>query len=175
MLGRQSASQVSVDERCVAQSGHNGAMRISARSDYAVRATIEIAASAPNLVKADQIAAAQNIPIKFLENILSDLRRAGIVRSKRGAEGGYVLGFDPSDLSVAHVMRAVEGPLAWVRDERPGTVHYDGNADGLEHVWVAVRASLRSVIDHVTIADLVNHRLPEAVTRFTNDAQAWVD
>lgn len=150
-------------------------MRVSARADYAVRAVIEIAAAAPALIKADQVAEAQEIPIKFLENILSDLRRAGIVRSKRGADGGYVLGFDPADLSVAHVMRAVEGPLAWVRDERPGVVHYQGTAEGLEEVWVAVRASLRSVVDHVTIDDLVKRRLPKAVTRLTKDPQAWVD
>ena len=150
-------------------------MRISARSDYAVRAVIEIAAAAPKLVKADQIAEAQHIPIKFLENILADLRRAGIVRSKRGAEGGYVLGYDSKDLSVAHVMRSVEGPLAWVRDERPGAVHYEGNSDGLEHVWVAVRASLRSVIDHVSIAQIINHDLPKAVTTYTRDPQNWVD
>ncbi len=150
-------------------------MRVSARSDYAVRAVIEIAAATPKLVKADQIAAAQNIPIKFLENILSDLRRAGIVRSKRGAAGGYILGFDAADLSVAHVMRAVEGPLAWVRDERPGSVQYQGNSEGLEQVWVAVRASLRSVIDHVSIDQIVAHELPEAVTRYTRDPQAWVD
>lgn len=150
-------------------------MRVSARSDYAVRAVIEIAAAAPNLVKADQIAEAQHIPIKFLENILSDLRRAGIVRSKRGADGGYVLGFAAEDLSVAHVMRAVEGPLAWVRDERPGAVHYDGHSEGLEQVWVAVRASLRSVIDHVSVGQIVNHELPKAVTRYTRDPQNWVD
>ncbi len=150
-------------------------MRVSARSDYAVRAVIEIAAATPKLVKADQIAAAQNIPIKFLENILSDLRRAGIVRSKRGAAGGYILGFDAADLSVAHVMRAVEGPLAWVRDERPGSVQYQGNSEGLEQVWVAVRASLRSVIDHVSIDQIVAHELPKAVTRYTRDPQAWVD
>ncbi len=150
-------------------------MRVSARSDYAVRAVIEIAAATPKLVKADQIAEAQNIPIKFLENILSDLRRAGIVRSKRGAAGGYILGFDAADLSVAHVMRAVEGPLAWVRDERPGSVQYQGNAEGLEQVWVAVRASLRSVIDHVSIDQIVAHELPKAVTRYTRDPQAWVD
>ena len=135
-------------------------MRISARSDYAVRAVIEIAAAAPSLVKADQIAEAQAIPIKFLENILSDLRRAGIVRSKRGAEGGYVLGFDANDLSVAHVMRSVDGPLAWVRDEQ---------------VWIAVRASLRGVIDHVSIGQLVTNQLPKAVTKYTRDPQAWVD
>lgn len=150
-------------------------MRISARSDYAVRAVIEIAAASPNLVKADQIAEAQHIPIKFLENILSDLRRAGVVRSKRGAEGGYVLGYEANDLSVAHVMRAVEGPLAWVRDERPGVVHYEGNSDGLEEVWIAVRASLRSVIDHVSIGQLARHQLPKAVTNYTRDPQAWVD
>lgn len=150
-------------------------MRVSARSDYAVRAVIEIAAASPKLMKADQIADAQQIPIKFLENILSDLRRAGIVRSKRGAEGGYVLGFEATDLSVAHVMRAVEGPLAWVRDERPSAVHYQGNSDGLEQVWVAVRASLRSVIDHVSIAQLVAHDLPQSVTVYSRDPQAWVD
>ena len=150
-------------------------MRVSAKADYAVRAVIEIAVRHPDLVKADDIATAQDIPIKFLENILSDLRKAGVVRSKRGAVGGYMLGYDANDISVAHVIRAVEGPIAWVRDERPGTVEYVGSAAGLEDVWIAVRASLRSVLDHVSIGQLVEHKPPKAVTRWTNDSQAWVD
>jgi len=150
-------------------------MRISARADYAIRAVIEIASKDPELVKSEAVSAAQGIPPKFLENILSDLRRAGIVKSKRGAEGGYLLGFDAADISLAHIIRSVDGPLAWVRDERPGAVTYTGSADGLQEVWIAVRASLRAVLDHTSVAHVVNGEMPKQVTRWTQDPQAWVD
>jgi Rrf2 family protein len=150
-------------------------MRISARADYAVRAAIELAAAHPAIVKTDAIATAQSIPVKFLEAILSDLRRAGLIRSKRGAEGGYQLQRDPSEISLADVIRAVDGPLAWVRDQRPGAVRYGGSSAALEQVWVAVRASLRGVLDNVSLADVVAAELPPAVTDLTADPAAWVD
>lgn len=150
-------------------------MRISARADYAVRAAIEIAAKAPDLVKADEISEAQDIPAKFLENILADLRRAGHVRSRRGAEGGYQLNVPASELSVADVIRAVDGPLAWVRDQRPGTVEYEGNSKELTDVWIAVRAALRSVLDNVTIEQVLRGKLPPEVTALTSSPEAWKD
>lgn len=150
-------------------------MRISARADYAVRATVEIASHAPGLVKGEAVSEAQDIPIKFLEIILAELRRSGIVRSKRGAEGGYQLTKSADEVTLGDVIRAVDGPLAWVRDQRPGAVEYDGTAEPLRDVWIAVRASLRNVLDHVTVADVVAGRLPTAVTDLTSDTQAWED
>lgn len=150
-------------------------MRISARSDYAVRAVVELAAATPQRLKADQIVAAQDIPAKFLETILTDLRRAGLVASRRGAEGGYSLMRDAAEISVADVIRAVDGPLAWVRDTRPGSVQYTGTAEPLAEVWVAVRAALRGVLDEVTVADVVAGRLPAAVTDLTADPAVWRD
>ena len=150
-------------------------MRISARADYAVRSVIEIAARTPQLVKSDQIAAAQEIPAKFLEQILSDLRRAGLVSSRRGADGGYVLARPADEISMADIIRAVDGPLAWVRDQRPGAVAYNGNAAPLREVWIAVRAALRSVLDDVTVADVLAGELPPSVTAFTADEEVWRD
>ncbi|MEI8080396.1 MAG: Rrf2 family transcriptional regulator [Actinomycetes bacterium] len=150
-------------------------MRISARADYAVRAAIELAAVHPDIVKTEAIATQQSIPVKFLEAIMSDLRRAGLVRSKRGADGGYQLMHEPSQITVADVIRAVDGPLAWVRDQRPGAVRYTGSSAALEEVWVAVRASLRAVLDHVSLADVVAAELPAAVTDLTSDPAAWSD
>lgn len=139
-------------------------MRISARADYALRATIEIASRAPEVVKAEDIAEAQGVPVKFLEAILLDLRRMGIVLSKRGAKGGYYLNRDANEVSLAEVIRAVEGPLMWVSDERPGTIEYSGSAESLRDVWIAVRASLRGVLDHVSVAQVVRGELPPKLT-----------
>ena len=150
-------------------------MRISARADYAVRAAIEIAARSPDLVKADEIADAQEIPSKFLENILADLRRAGLVRSRRGADGGYQLSGPASDVSIADVIRAVDGPLAWVRDQRPGAIEYGGSAEQLQEVWIAVRSALRGVLENVSLDQVLNHKLPLQVTSLIEDPEAWVD
>ena len=150
-------------------------MRISARADYAVRSVIEIAARDPELVKSDQIAAAQDIPAKFLEQILSDLRRAGLVSSRRGADGGYLLARPAAQISLADVIRAVDGPLAWVRDQRPGAVAYNGNAEPVREVWIAVRAALRAVLDDVTVADVLSGELPASVTSLTEDGDVWRD
>ncbi len=150
-------------------------MRISARADYAVRAVIELAAADPQWLKADAIAEAQGIPGKFLEQIMADLRRAGLVRSRRGVDGGYSLARPASEVAVADVIRAVDGPLAWVRDQRPAAVEYAGNAEPLRDVWVAVRAALRSVLDSVTIADILADSLPAEITELNESEDAWRD
>jgi Rrf2 family protein len=148
-------------------------VRISAKSDYALRAASELAAADGGPVKGEALATAQNIPQKFLENILSDLRQAGIVRSQRGAEGGYWLARPAGEVSVADVIRAVDGPLASVRGQRPEDVGYTGTAEPLQKVWIAVRASVRAVTEHVTLADLVSGDLPKEVTGLTEDPEAW--
>ena len=148
-------------------------MRTTAKADYAVRAAIELAA-AGELVTADHIAQAQAIPVNFLENILRDLRRGGIVDSRRGQQGGYTLARPAAEISVADVIRAVEGPLANVRGHPPEDLEYDGSAAKLRDVWVALRASVRSVLERVTLADLARGELPPEIALLTSDADAWV-
>ena len=150
-------------------------MRISAKVDYAVRAAVQLAAAdADRPTKGEAIAQAQGIPLKFLENILSDLRHAGLVRSQRGAEGGYWLNRPASEIAIADIIRAVEGPLASVRGQRPEDISYEGAAEPLSKVWIAVRASLRAVAEHVTLADVAADDLPEHVVTLANDPEAWV-
>jgi Rrf2 family protein len=148
-------------------------MRVSAKVDYAVRAATELAAAGPDPVKGDRIATAQSIPIKFLENILLDMRQADVVRSQRGREGGYWLARPPSEISIADVIRAVEGPLATVRGERAEALEFGGVAEPLQELWIAVRANLRAVLESVTLADIVNGSLPEPVPTLTRDPEAW--
>jgi Rrf2 family protein len=150
-------------------------MRISAKVDYAVRAGVQLAAAEGDRpTKGDAIAQAQGIPVKFLENILSDLRHAGLVRSQRGADGGYWLNRPANEISLADIIRAVEGPLASVRGQRPEDIAYAGPAEPLSTVWIAVRASLRAVAEHVTLADIAAGALPEHVTTLASDPEAWV-
>ena len=149
-------------------------MRISAKVDYAIRAAAELAAAGGGPVKGTQLATAQDIPQKFLENILADLRQAGIVRSQRGAEGGYWLAKEADDVSLADIIRAVEGPLASVRGQRPEDVDYPGAAAELQRVWIAVRTNLRSVVEHVTLADLAGSTLNDEVQRLADDPESWV-
>ena len=148
-------------------------MRVSAKVDYAVRAALELAAAGKGPVKGDRIAAAQRIPVKFLENILSELRRAGIVGSQRGAEGGYWLAKDAGDVSIADIIRAVEGPLADVHGTPPEKLKFGGPAKPLKEVWVAARAGLRSVLDEVTLAHIVSGDLPPVVAEMTAVKGAW--
>ena len=148
-------------------------MRVSAKTDYAVRALLELAVGGEGPVKAERLAQAQEIPLKFLENILTDLRHAGIVRAQRGAEGGYWLARNPAEVTLGEVIRAVDGPLASVRGEAPEDVAYEGAAQNLRVVWVALRASMRSVVDEVTLEDVVNDRLPAPVRRLTEQPDAW--
>jgi Rrf2 family protein len=149
-------------------------MRISARADYAVRAAVELAAAGEGPTKGEAIAQAQGIPLKFLENILGDLRHSGIVRSQRGAEGGYWLARPADQITVADVIRAVEGPLASVRGGPPEEVAYAGAAEPLARVWIAVRASLRSVVERVTLADVAAGQLPARISKLAEDPEAWV-
>jgi Rrf2 family protein len=149
-------------------------MHVSAKADYAVRAAIELAAAADGPVKGERIAEAQQIPIKFLENILSDLRHAGYVQSQRGAEGGYWLAAPADTITLADIIRAVDGPLANVRGARPESVAYTGSASHLVEVWIAVRVALRGVLERVTLADLVAGTLPDDVRELIGDDDAWV-
>lgn len=150
-------------------------MRISAKADYAVRAALELAAAPDGKpVKGTQIAEAQEIPLQFLEHILLDLKRAGIVRARRGAKGGYWLAKPADRVNLAEVIRAVEGPIAHVQSAPPESISYRGSAEGLEEVWIAVRASLREVLENVTLAELAAGELPEAVTRLTEPRDAWL-
>jgi Rrf2 family protein len=150
----------------------NCGVRTTAKADYAVRAAVELAA-AGEMVTADQIATAQGIPVNFLENILRDLRRARIVESRRGQAGGYLLARPAEEISIADVIRAVEGPLANVRGISPDALEYQGSAVKLREVWVALRASVRSVLEQVTLADVARGELPPLVAELTDDADAW--
>jgi Rrf2 family protein len=150
-------------------------VRVSAKAEYAVRAAMELAATTDEgPVKKSAIVAAQKIPPKFLENILSELRHAGLVESQRGSDGGYWLAKPASEITVADVMRAVEGPLASVRNHRPETMEYEGLASPLQQVWVALRASIRDVLEAVSLADLVSGNLPKEVTSIIKPPEAWV-
>jgi Rrf2 family protein len=148
-------------------------MRVSAKADYAIRAAAELAASGPGPVKGERLAQAQQIPANFLENILSDLRNAGLVASKRGAEGGYWLARPAEEITIADVIRAVDGPLANVRGLRSEQVSYRGGAERMRDVWIAVRANLRAVLEQVTLADLARGELPASVEALAADPDAW--
>jgi Rrf2 family protein len=153
---------------------HNEPVRISSKADYAVRATAELASSVgQGPVPAERLAKAQGIPLGFLLKILSELRHAGIVRSHRGAEGGYELGRPADRITLADVIRAVEGPLANVHESRPEELTYSGAAEQLQAVWIAVRANLRAVLEVVTIADLANGSLPRKVKALASQPEAW--
>ncbi len=150
-------------------------MRISAKADYAVRAAVELAgASGEKPVKAERIATAQEIPLNFLENILGELRHAGIVRSHRGADGGFRLAKPADEVTIADIIRAVEGPLASVRGGPPEETSYPGTSAALPRVWIAVRANLRQVVEHVTVADVASGSLPAAIDKLAEDPEAWV-
>ena len=151
-------------------------MRVSAKADYAVRAVVELAAASDSgrPTKGEALATAQGIPVKFLENILADLRHAGIVRSQRGADGGYWINQPAEDVSVADIIRAVEGPLASVRGQRPEEVPYQGAAEPLQAVWIALRGAIRGVLEVTTVADIAGAQLPPAVTQLAEDPDAWV-
>ena len=150
-------------------------MRISAKVDYAVRAMCEVAAHPGDTpLKAEEIARAQEIPLSFLENILVDLRRAGFVRSLRGQVGGYRMAMPAASISIADVIRAVEGPLADVRGVRPESLTFAGSATALRDVWLATRVGLRRVLEHVTIADVVSGELPDDVHALLSDPDTLV-
>jgi Rrf2 family protein len=151
-------------------------MRVSAKADYAVRAAIELAAADDERpVKGDAIAAAQEIPLRFLENILSEMRQQGLVHSRRGQEGGYWLARPADDITIAEVIRSVEGPLASVRGERPDQLAFRGAAEPLKGVWVALRANIRSVLETVTLADVVGGDLPEPVRELAEHPESALE
>jgi Rrf2 family protein len=149
-------------------------MRISAKADYAVRAAVTLAAldgDAP--IKAERVADAQDIPLNFLENILHQLKASGLVTSHRGPEGGFRLARPADEITLADVIRAVDGPLASVRGSRPEQVSYAGAAAPLREVWIALRASLRAVLENVTLADVAGGKLPDQVATLSSDPAAW--
>jgi Rrf2 family protein len=149
-------------------------MHVTAKADYAVRAVIELAAGSQDAPrKVDEVAQAQDIPVSFLENILTQLRSSGIVRSQRGPEGGYWLAQPADELQLATVIRAVEGPLVGVRGQRPEEVAYNGSAQSLQQVWLALRANLRKVLEHVTVADVAAGKLPKEIAALTKQEEAW--
>jgi Rrf2 family protein len=152
-------------------------MHVSARVDYGTRALLELAAAhevdPQALTKGDELATAQDIPVKFLEGILRQLRQAGIVLSQRGAVGGYRLDRDPAQISIADIVRALDGPLAAVRELRPEDVRYIGAATHLTDVWVALRAAMRDVLEHTTLADVHTGRFPSIVRGYLDDPEAW--
>lgn len=138
-----------------------------------MRALLTLAAEPTGAMTADQLATAQSMPVKFLENILLDLRRGGLVTNRRGGQGGYRLARPANDITAADVLRLIDGPLAEVRGARPETAVYEGPAAHLQQVWVAARASLRSVLDEVTLADIVSGHFPRPVAKLLADPAAW--
>jgi len=147
-------------------------MRLSARVDYALRAVVELAATNPP-VTAERLASAQAIPPKFLESILLQLRRAGIVHAQRGPEGGYWLARPADEITLADVIRVIDGPLAHIRGQRPEALGYQGAAEALQDVWIALRASEREILELVTVADVASGELPERVRALAADPRAW--
>ena len=156
-------------------------MRTTAKVDYAVRAALVLAAAQRSVgenerrvpVKGAEVAAAQAIPVKFLESILAELKRAGIVGSQRGSDGGYWLARPAAEVTVADIIRAVEGPLADVRGIRPESLGYEDDLMALQRMWVAVRANLRGVLEHVSLADLDAGQLPPEVDALADVDDAW--
>ena len=154
--------------------GETHHMRISAKADYAIRATLELAAAeGDGPVGGEELARSQHIPAGFLSNILADLSRAGIVRTRRGREGGYQLARPAAEITVADILRAIDGPLAAVQGSRPETLKYAGAVERLTDVWVAVRASLRSILEHVTLEQISHNHLPGVVKEQTRRQDAW--
>jgi Rrf2 family protein len=149
-------------------------VEISARAEYAVRALAELANAGGGPLTVADVAAAQDIPARFLQNILLQLRQRSLVHSQRGAEGGYRLARPPAAISLADILRAIDGPLAAVRGEPPESVHYEGSAELLSEVWLALRVSMRQVVEHVTLEDLVNGPLPLHLAELVDNPDAWL-
>ncbi|MFB9948685.1 RrF2 family transcriptional regulator [Rhizobium puerariae] len=148
-------------------------MRITAKTDYALRALIELSKSWPDPLGSEEIAAAQQIPHKYLEAILAELRRTGFVISQRGPGGGHSLRGSPSEISIADVIRAVNGPLTTIRGECPEDVEYEA-AEALQLLWIALRVSIRSVLEEVSLADVATRNLPPAIAELTESPEAWI-
>lgn len=155
-------------------------MRISAKTDYAIRAAVEMAARVPDggdpreLVKAESLADAQSIPLRFLLTILSELRHAGIVESRRGQDGGYRLARGPAEITIADIIRAIDGPLANIAGIRPEALDLTGSAAPLREVWIVLRSNIRAVLERVTLADLVAGQIPAEVAALAEEPDAWL-
>jgi len=150
-------------------------VRISAKADYAVRAALELAAAPEGEpVKGEQLAQAQDIPLQFLEHILLELKHARLIRAKRGYKGGYWLDRPPSEITIADVIRAVEGPLANIHESAPEDLHYAGPAERLRDVWVAVRANLRAILESITLDEIANGDLPWRIDAILQNPEAWI-
>jgi Rrf2 family protein len=151
-----------------------GSVQISAKADYAVRALVVIAAQPDQTpITGRTIATAQDMPVKFVENTLVELRTRRLLRSQRGTHGGYVLARPADQITIADIIRAVDGPLAHVRGDRPETLHYPEPAAPLQTIWIAVRATIRNVLEHVTLADVVNSNIPAPILQLTEDPDTW--
>jgi Rrf2 family protein len=152
-------------------------MHVSAKADYGMRALLELAAAyredTLRLVKGEAIAGRQSIPVKFLEGILRQLRQAGLVASHRGADGGYRLDRSPSEITIADVVRALDGPLAAVRGQRPEDLDYQGSSEHLRDVWIAVRVAMRRVLENITLDDVTHGRMPPGIDVLLADPAAW--
>ncbi|HZE41770.1 MAG TPA: Rrf2 family transcriptional regulator [Stackebrandtia sp.] len=148
-------------------------MRLSARVDYALRAAVELTVSSPAWTPAEKVAAAADIPGKFCESILLQLRRGGLIESRRGPDGGHRLARPARDITLADIIRVVDGPLVGVRGRRPEHVDYSGAAHALQDVWIALRASERKILESVTLANVSSGKLPTAVRKLTEDPAAW--
>jgi Rrf2 family protein len=149
-------------------------VRVSAKADYAVRAAIEIAAADDPPVKAEEIAGRQEIPLTFLVKILHELRMAGLIRTQRGPDGGHELARPAEEISIADVLRAIEGPLAEVRGTPPEALRYDGTAAPLQRVWIALRTNMRGVLETVSVADVASGRIPASVDALADEQESWV-
>lgn len=149
-------------------------MRISAKADYAVRAAVELAAAGDEPLTAEVVSSRQRIPLQFLQKIFHELRRARLVASQRGRDGGHRLARPADEISVADVLRAVEGPLAEVRGAPPESVSYTGSAEPLQEVWIALRTNMRAVLEGVTLADLATRRLPRRIATLAREPESWV-
>lgn len=149
-------------------------MRVTAKVEYAVRAATQMARTATGAHSARSIAETAQLPLQFTENILADLRRGGLVSTKRGVDAGYLLARPAEAITVADIIRAVEGPLADVHGVRPEELEYEPGNEALQHLWIAVRANLRTVLEHVTLAHLASGKLPKAVTAIAADPEAWL-
>ena len=155
------------------RSAYARAMRLPGRTDYALRAALELAASPEGPVTTDALSQRQGIPTSYLGAILAELRKAGIVRARRGPEGGWTLARPAADISLADVIRAIDGPLTNVSGTRPEDLHYSGAASGLPQVLVALRAAERQILEAVSLADVVEEHLPARVRKLTEDPAAW--
>ena len=149
-------------------------MQVTARVDYAVRALLELAAHPDGRMTRSELADAQSIPPRYLEAVLSELRTSGLVVGRRGQSGGYRLGRPAAEISVAEISRAVDGPLALVQGQRPEHVSYSGSSEHLHELWICLRAAVRSVLESVTLADLLSGELPPLVRSMVDDPDAWL-